>query len=171
MVVGYFIECRMPGCDWRTRNPGEYIAVEARVTDHVLKDHTAREVVEALISFWQYKADGHRQEQGDPLIYVPEQFEQEKGSPSLPPAEPRKKRHSGGSKRKFDKTYARMVLDAFAAGEGAVLTTTGIRKYMEDVTGAIIPTASVCATLHKLCEDSAVEHVATGQWRKNASGP
>lgn len=158
----------MPGCEWRTRNPGEYVAVEAAVTTHLLQDHTVRQMAEALVSGWQYTADGQRSEK-DPLKFVPDHHEEKRAPVEPPIQEPRKRRRTGGRKAKYAKTYSQMIRDAFAQHPpGSVLTTSNLREYMGGVTQAIIPVASICATLHKMCEDGEVDHVDTGQWRLHA---
>lgn len=157
----------MPGCGWRTRNPAQFVAVDAVIVEHMLSAHTHREVAEALLSAWQYQPNGHRRDGDDPLTFVPElhEEEQEDDRPELRIVEPRAPRRSTGRKSRFDKTYAQMAADAFAEKPGEILTTSQIRDYMSRVTGADILTTSICATLHKMEEDGLLEHVAMGQWQ------
>ena len=165
--MGYLISCRMPGCEWGTKNPGEYVHIETLVIQHLVKEHTPLQVAEALVSLWQFSGDGRRQSL-DPLVFVNQFTEEEaKEPPIIEPKEPRAPRRSTGRKSRFDKTYSQMIRDAFDENPGGVLTTAHLREYIARVTNAIIPAPSVSATLHKMCENEEVEHVSNGQWKRH----
>ena len=165
--MGYLISCRMPGCEWCTKRPGEYVNVETMVIQHLAAEHTMLQLAEALVSLWQFAEDGHRQPL-DPLVFVNQHVEEVKEPPIVVPQEPRAPRRSSGRKSRFAKTYSQMIRDAFDENPGAVLTTSHLREYIGRVTNAIIPAPSVSATLHKMCENEEVEHVSNGQWKLHA---
>lgn len=163
--MGYLIGCRMPGCEWRTKRPGEYVLVEGALMQHMLVEHTTRQMAEALIAGWQYLPDGHRSSE-DPLSFVREHAEPDEPTP---PPKPKPRRRTGGThgrRPRFGKTYAQMVLVALEQAGGA-LTTAQIRESMSIQASATIPHGSVCATLHKMRESEKIEHVGKGEWKKH----
>jgi len=159
----------MPGCEWRTKRPGEYVHVESELMQHLVSDHTMREMADVLISAWQWSSSGHRNEGTDPLSFIRDVAEPD-NDPLPPPKKDVTRPHAvrpRGRKPRFEKTYAQMVITAFESASGGTLTTSQIQASMGTQAGAIIPDGSVCATLHKMRENKQVERVGPGQWKKH----
>ena len=165
--MGYLIECRMPSCLWRTRHPESYESAEALLIEHLLHGHTAREVVDVLVSSWRYTTEGHPRERGDPLVVVKETNDEPAEEPVLTP---RRKRRRSGTKAKYAKTYAQMIREAFRGATEKILTTRQIADALARETKVEIPVSSVCATLNAMCKSGEVAHVDMGHWSLDAKG-